>query len=128
GWRGRGPDSLPASPRFGCARPDGPPPGALRARGRGRRRACSAVLPSPFSSRENNEAGGPGLRRLELLGQLRDDFEQMTDEGDVRDLTDGRVLVLVDDHRGAALNRGLVMRWRRRSRTCEIQQGNCVIS
>ena len=36
------------------------------------------------------------VRLLELLGQLRDDLEQVADQADVGDLEDRRVLVLVD--------------------------------
>src|SRR5688500_2103310 len=48
--------------------------------------------------------------RSELLGQLRDDLEQVADQADVGDLEDRRVLVLVDgDDDLAVLHSGKVL-------------------
>ena len=57
-------------------------------------------LDEVFAADEPDDDAAP--KRLELLGQLGDDLEQVADQADVGDLEDRRVLVLVDGDDGLA--------------------------
>src|SRR5205085_2992744 len=60
-----------------------------------------AVQRETYTERRYEETHTPPhYESLKLLGQLRDDFEQVADEAHVGDLEDGRFLILVDGDDG----------------------------
>ena len=73
-----------------------------------RTRTCASAIcgerstSPPRSCRCAKAPANDLLGALELLGQLRDDLEQVADQADVGDLEDRRVLVLVDGDDGLA--------------------------